>query len=177
MYNVDYGWVTLDQGVLQSKREVSAPEPKEEDNRRYLGDFRTIHHGVRGSLYYVDERTLALRNFEYDGWGVCADDVFVVIGDRGDIPWRQRGLIVPFSRRDPRVLGAYDGGEVRIIYLKAPNGFPSFFVAFLPAPGRHHPPPSRPVPRLHGALALNPVPPLRGRLRVGHSRPGKEDST
>ncbi len=121
MYNVDYGWVTLDQDVLQGKREISAPEPKEEDNRRYLGDFRTIHHGVRGSLYYVDERTLALRNFEYDGWGVCADDVFVVIGDRGDIPWRQRGLIVPFSRRDPRVLGAYDGGEVRIVHLKALN--------------------------------------------------------
>lgn len=35
----------------------------------HVGDFRTQAHDVRGTVYIVDERTLFVQNFHYDGQG------------------------------------------------------------------------------------------------------------
>lgn len=34
-----------------------------------IGDLSELHHGVSGSVYAVDARTLFLKNFNYDGEG------------------------------------------------------------------------------------------------------------
>lgn len=36
---------------------------------RYIGYFKGIAHGVRGTVYAVDENTLFVRDFFYDGIG------------------------------------------------------------------------------------------------------------
>ena len=35
-----------------------------------LGSFRTIQHQVRGEVYAIDERTIRVENFRYDGSGI-----------------------------------------------------------------------------------------------------------
>ncbi|KAF0759668.1 protein Skeletor, isoforms B/C, partial [Aphis craccivora] len=41
-----------------------------EDNYgRYIGSFKGYAHGVRGTVYAVDENTLFIREFFYDGIG------------------------------------------------------------------------------------------------------------
>ena len=35
-----------------------------------LGSFRTLQHQVRGDLYAIDEKTIRIENFRYDGTGV-----------------------------------------------------------------------------------------------------------
>lgn len=34
-----------------------------------IADLTQLHHGVSGSVYAVDARTLFLKNFNYDGEG------------------------------------------------------------------------------------------------------------
>lgn len=36
---------------------------------KYLGPFKSYHHGLGGDVYAVDARTLHIRNFVYDGEG------------------------------------------------------------------------------------------------------------
>lgn len=36
---------------------------------RYIGEFKGLAHGVRGAVYAVDENTLYIRGFYYDGIG------------------------------------------------------------------------------------------------------------
>lgn len=36
---------------------------------RYIGNIKGIAHGVRGTVYAVDENTLFVRDFFYDGIG------------------------------------------------------------------------------------------------------------
>lgn len=36
---------------------------------RYIGEFKGLAHGVRGTVYAVDENTLYIRGFFYDGIG------------------------------------------------------------------------------------------------------------
>lgn len=36
---------------------------------KYIGPFKSYHHGLQGDVYIVDSRTLHIRNFNYDGEG------------------------------------------------------------------------------------------------------------
>ncbi len=36
---------------------------------KYVGDLKTNAHEVSGKVYIVDENTLRIRNFNYDGTG------------------------------------------------------------------------------------------------------------
>ena len=38
-----------------------------------IGDLKNLHHGVSGSVSAVDEHTLAIENFNYDGAGLKAN--------------------------------------------------------------------------------------------------------
>jgi hypothetical protein len=40
-----------------------------ENYGRYIGSFKGLAHGVRGTVYAVDENTLYVRGFFYDGIG------------------------------------------------------------------------------------------------------------
>lgn len=48
-----------------------------------IGDFNTYQHGVAGQVYAVDEQTLRIENFEYDGKG---PDAYFIAGIKGSKP-------------------------------------------------------------------------------------------
>ena len=35
-----------------------------------LGSFRTLQHQVRGDIFAIDERTIRIENFRFDGGGL-----------------------------------------------------------------------------------------------------------
>lgn len=41
----------------------------DENYGRYVGSFKGFAHGVRGTVYAVDENTMYIRGFSYDGIG------------------------------------------------------------------------------------------------------------
>ena len=36
-----------------------------------LGDIETFHHGAGGEVFALDEKTLMIKDFTYDGAGIC----------------------------------------------------------------------------------------------------------
>lgn len=85
----------------------------QDDNGPYLGrsigEFNTYHHQVSGDVYAVDDWTLLLVNFNYDGTGV---DTFFWAGDSGR-PGPQ-GFIIPDQFGKTNVLERYYNEEVRL---------------------------------------------------------------
>ena len=49
----------------------------------HIGDFKTYQHGVSGRVYAVDEQTLRIENFNYDGKG---PDAYLIGGIKGSKP-------------------------------------------------------------------------------------------
>ena len=45
-----------------------------------IGDISTLHHAVSGEVFAVDEKTLIVKNFNYDGGG---PDAFFWVGTEG----------------------------------------------------------------------------------------------
>lgn len=48
---------------------VNAGGDSDDNYGRYIGEFKGLAHGVRGAVYAVDENTLYIRGFYYDGIG------------------------------------------------------------------------------------------------------------
>lgn len=48
---------------------VNAGWELDDNYGRYIGEFKGLAHGVRGAVYAVDENTLYIRGFFYDGIG------------------------------------------------------------------------------------------------------------
>lgn len=46
---------------------------------KYLGPFKSYHHGLGGDVYAVDARTLHIRNFVYDGEGPGKDILRILV--------------------------------------------------------------------------------------------------
>lgn len=67
-----------------------AEENDEEYRGKYLGRLNAYHHQVSGELYAVDEYTLLLTSFSYDGNG--ADTFFWAGASNRPGP---QGFIVP----------------------------------------------------------------------------------
>ena len=56
---------------VTSPEESTGSEPNEPDGQGLLlGSFRTLQHQVRGDVYAIDEKTIRIENFRYDGTGV-----------------------------------------------------------------------------------------------------------
>ncbi|KRK04151.1 uncharacterized protein Dyak_GE10397, isoform C [Drosophila yakuba] len=51
--------------------------PPEPYYGRYIGDFTNFAHGIKGQIYAVDESTLFVKSFAYDGTG---PDAFFWVG-------------------------------------------------------------------------------------------------
>ena len=58
---------------------------------KFIGKFTNYHHGIAGDVYAVDEQTLRIAGFEYDGAG---PDAFFWAGTQGDAPGNV-GIILP----------------------------------------------------------------------------------
>nr|XP_018906629.1 PREDICTED: protein Skeletor, isoforms B/C-like [Bemisia tabaci] len=85
---------------------------------RLVGQFREYAHGIQGTVYAVDENSLFVEGFSYDG---SAPDAFFWVGNT-DRP-NPNGLIVPYPQeyntRDPPVLRYHNKAN---IVLKLPAG-------------------------------------------------------
>ena len=55
--------------LLSSFKLLSTFQSSADGERVRLGSFRTIIHDVRGDVYAVDEKTIQIENFRYDGAG------------------------------------------------------------------------------------------------------------
>jgi len=58
---------------------------------KFIGKFTNYHHGIAGDVYAVDEQTLRIEGFEYDGAG---PDAFFWAGTQGSTPGNV-GIILP----------------------------------------------------------------------------------
>ncbi|XP_028176410.1 protein Skeletor, isoforms B/C-like [Ostrinia furnacalis] len=76
---------------------------------KYIGKLNSYHHQVSGEVYAVDEWTIILVNFNYDGTG---DDTFFWAGDAGR-PGPQ-GFIVPDEHGKTNILERYYNQDVRL---------------------------------------------------------------
>ncbi|KAL0861188.1 hypothetical protein ABMA27_009670 [Loxostege sticticalis] len=76
---------------------------------KYIGKLNSYHHQVSGDVYAIDEWTLILVNFNYDGTG---DDTFFWAGDAGR-PGPQ-GFIVPDEHGKTNILERYYNQDVRL---------------------------------------------------------------
>ena len=56
-----------------------------------IGRFRNLQHGIEGEVYALDEKTLFIKDFEYDGAG---PDAFFWAGTAGKPS--SVGLILPY---------------------------------------------------------------------------------
>ena len=60
-FQINIGHVSVPRGL------ITTPPPPPDDERVLLGPFNGHVHNVRGELYALDETTLLLTNFHYDG--------------------------------------------------------------------------------------------------------------
>ncbi|XP_013165780.1 PREDICTED: protein Skeletor, isoforms B/C [Papilio xuthus] len=74
---------------------------------KFIGKLNSYHHQVSGDVYAVDDLTVLLVNFNYDGTG---EDTFFWAGDSGR-PGPQ-GFIIPDEHGKTNILERYNGAEV-----------------------------------------------------------------
>ena len=87
-YDEDYG----DSAEVRSQKYSGA----------YVGTFSSHHHQVSGKLFVVDEKTLLLKQFTYDGQG---RDAFFLAGSDGSPS--HTGFLVPNEFYRTNVLQRY----------------------------------------------------------------------
>ncbi|XP_048486593.1 protein Skeletor, isoforms B/C isoform X3 [Plutella xylostella] len=85
---------------------------------RLIGRLSNYAHGIKGTVYAVDEATVFVRGFAYDGTG---PDAYFWVGDSPQPS--PEGLLVPYpddySSREPPILQAHSGTD---ILLRLPAG-------------------------------------------------------
>ncbi|CAB3232551.1 unnamed protein product [Arctia plantaginis] len=98
-------------GKVTSRR----PEPY---YGRLIGRLTQYAHGIRGTVYAVDENTVYVRGFAYDGTG---PDAYFWVGDTPQPS--PEGILVPYPEdyvtRDPPILMSHSNSD---ILLKLPGG-------------------------------------------------------
>ena len=90
-----------------------------------VGDFNTYQHGVRGSVYAKNAKTLVVKGFEYDGAG---PDAFFWAGTSGSpstvgiiLPHPFKGVFYDYEDQSAPILsGRFDGSND--IELTLPEG-------------------------------------------------------
>ncbi|CRL05403.1 CLUMA_CG018002, isoform B [Clunio marinus] len=97
---------------------INARAPPEPYYGRTIGQFTDFAHGIKGMVYAVDESTLFIKDFAYDGTG---PDAFFWVGNSPRPS--PEGYIIPYpeeySGREPPVLRAHNNSD---IILRLPMG-------------------------------------------------------
>ncbi|XP_050304285.1 protein Skeletor, isoforms B/C isoform X2 [Anthonomus grandis grandis] len=105
------GFFLVFNGVLSKKH----PEPYYGTK---IGPLQQFAHGIRGTVYAVDETTIFIKGFSYDGTG---PDAFFWIGNSPRPS--PEGIIIPYPEdyheREPPVLKAHNNSN---IILRLPMG-------------------------------------------------------
>ncbi|XP_032682523.1 protein Skeletor, isoforms B/C isoform X2 [Odontomachus brunneus] len=85
---------------------------------KYIGTLKTYGHDIKGKVYAVDDATIFIKGFSYDGTG---PDAYFWVGN--SLMPSPEGYIVPYpetdKESDPQVLGAYSNKD---IILRLPGG-------------------------------------------------------
>ncbi len=84
-----------------------------------VGKFRNLHHGIAGTVYAVDEHTLRIEDFEYDGAG---PDAFFWVGTQGRpssvgtiLPYPFDGRFYEYEDGNAPILeGRFDKKEIKL---------------------------------------------------------------
>lgn len=84
----------------------------------YIGKFSTLHHDVVGDVYAVDNITIYVEGFSYDGE---APDAFFFAGNKTPEP-SNRGFIIPDERGRSEVLGPYRSQNLVLRFPKTKKG-------------------------------------------------------
>ncbi|XP_050068770.1 protein Skeletor, isoforms B/C-like isoform X2 [Anopheles maculipalpis] len=104
--------------VLLHTVEVDCRAPKEPYYGREIGQLTNFGHGIKGHVFAVDESTLFVKGFAYDG---NAPDAFFWVGNSPRPS--PEGYIIPYpeeySGREPPVLQQHNNTD---IILKLPMG-------------------------------------------------------
>ncbi|CAL4103529.1 unnamed protein product, partial [Meganyctiphanes norvegica] len=103
--------VVLDQDTYNSEEQANY-------NRVLLGELSTLQYEVSGTLYAIDEETLFIKDFNYNGKG---PDAFFYIGTEDEEP-SEHGQIIRYpqdgSTGEPKILGAFNKQDITLHLTK-----------------------------------------------------------
>ncbi len=86
---------------LEAMSALAAPAAAGDYPREgWIANFQTFQHGVRGRVVIVDENTVRLEEFDYDGGGL-AGGVFLGLGTANTHPAFDNGLLFGPDLRRP----------------------------------------------------------------------------
>merc|ERR1712038_1776049 len=115
-------FTTSDTGSSSS----SAFSTTSDTGMKQIGSFVELHHGVAGDVFALDEETIVIKNFVYDGQG---PDAFLLAGTSGQ-PSKGGEVVFPIPNDDGRtyaytdkdipILGRFTGDED--VVLRLPPG-------------------------------------------------------
>jgi len=100
--------------------------PSGDSGNKELGTFVNIWHDIAGTVHKVDDTTLLIKNFNYDGQG---PDAFFLAGTSG-IPSKKGEVVIPYPNKDKTynyldtdipILGRFTGNKD--VELKLPKGW------------------------------------------------------
>merc|ERR1712223_2382531 len=110
----------------QSSSISSASSTTSDTVVKQIGYFVELHHGVAGDVFALDEETIVIKNFVYDGQG---PDAFILAGTSGQ-PSKGGEVVFPIPNDDGRtyaytdkdipILGRFTGDED--VVLRLPPG-------------------------------------------------------
>ena len=72
--------------------DVSFPSEPKPPALVKVGDFSTLDHGLSGEVFVINENTLLVKNFSYDGLAPAAT---FLAGKSGE-PGRDNSIIIPY---------------------------------------------------------------------------------
>ena len=89
-----------------------------------VGEFKNLQHGIGGTVYIVDENTLLIKGFTYDGAG---PDAFFWAGSEGDpstvgtiLPYPYEGKFYDYTDKSAPIIKGRFNGNLDIT-LKTPS--------------------------------------------------------
>jgi len=111
---------TFREGTSRADVQVGDYDPR---YGTYVGPFSTIWHDVVGDVYAVDNITIHVRGFSYDGE---APDAHFFAGNRTPQP-TNRGFIIPNDKNRIEVLGPYRNRNLNLKFPVTKKGQRGFF--------------------------------------------------
>jgi len=111
---------TVREGIAHSDVGIGEYDPR---YGTYVGPFSTIWHDVVGDVYAVDNITIAVRGFSYDGE---APDAHFFAGNKTPEP-SNRGFIIPNDKNQIEVLGPYNRRNFVLHFPVTKKGQRGFF--------------------------------------------------